>query len=376
MIYLDHAATSPLRPAAQAAMADALAVYGNPSSVHQVGQKARFMLDEARRSITEVLGVRPEALVFTASGTEANNLALQGVMAAHPGKRLLVSSIEHACVTNAAQALAAQGVPVAWIPVDAQGVVNMDWLAQELAKGDVALVSVMHANNEIGTLQPIAEIAKLCRQYGAYCHTDAVQTVGHIPVNTPALGSHLLSFSAHKFGGPLGVGGLVVGADVTMNALVHGGAQERNRRAGTENMPAIVGAAAALQEAVAQTTQETELYNHFAAQLTALIPTLTGVQMVANTADKLAHICQLLTPGIMGEDLVMALDIAGIAVSQGAACSSGKVTPSHVLGALGYNEHEAQCGIRVSAGWCTTRADIQTFIQTLNDVMQRHQRAA
>ena len=238
-VYLDHAATTPLKPAAHDAMVEALAVFGNPSSVHGEGQAARALLDDSRRLMADVLEVRAERVVLTSGGTEAANLAIGGVMAAAKGKKVAIAGVEHDCVIGAAWRH-----DVVEIPVDADGVVKLDALEKILSAGDVALVCLMHANNETGVIQPVREAAALAHAHGALLFVDAVQTVGHLDVKPDELGADLLGFSAHKFGGPKGVGALVVKPELHFVPQLLGGAQERGRRAGTENLPAVAGMAA------------------------------------------------------------------------------------------------------------------------------------
>lgn len=365
-IYLDYAASAPLRPAARARMVELLEVFGNPSSIHAEGQTARMALDDSRRAIADVLGVRAERVVFTSGGTEANNLALRGVAAVSSGKRLLVSAIEHDCVRNTGLALGAEE-----IPVDAGGLVRLDWLRDELARGelargDVALVSVMHANNENGILQPIEAVAAMCKAAGVVFHTDAVQTVGHLPVDVDALGADLVSFAAHKFGGPRGVGALVLKPELEMLATITGGAQERNRRAGTENVAAIGGAAAALAEAISNMNEERMRARAFNELVCAAAETM-GLRVVGKDSPRVEHVVQLLTPK-NGSDVVIGMDLKGVAISQGSACGSGKVKESHVLRAMGFNSDEASRAVRVSWGWGTTEAEIRAGLAALRAV--------
>lgn len=341
-IYFDYAATAPLRPEARVAMLEALEAFGNPSSVHGEGQAARFLLDSSRRKVADALGVRAERMVFTSGGTEANNLALRGC-----GGGILYSAVEHDCVLDTAAALG--GVV---IPVGADGVVDLAALRDLLARGGVKVVSVMHANNETGVVQPIKEVAALVREFGALLHVDAVQTVGHIAVDVDALGADLLSFSGHKFGGPKGVGALVVKPELKMQALLTGGAQERNRRAGTENMPGIAGMAAALKAAAGGMARERAVADEIGAVVAGALP--AGAEMVAAGSERVPHIMQLRTPGKRGEDVVIGMDLKGVAVSQGSACSSGRVQASHVLKAMGFDDVAAGEGVRLSWGWAST----------------------
>lgn len=360
--YLDYAASAPLRPAAKAKMVELLDLFGNPSSIHAEGQAARMELDQSRRTIADILGVRAERVVFTSGGTEANNLCLRGVAAASSGKRLLVSALEHDCVRNTGKALGAED-----IPVDNGGLVRLDWLRDELARGDVGLVSVMHANNENGILQPIEAVTAMCKAAGVPFHTDAVQTVGHLPVDVDALGADMLTFTAHKFGGPRGVGVVVLKAEVEMVAAITGGAQERNRRAGTENVAAIGGAAAALQEAVANMNAERTRARTFNTTVCAAAEEMS-LSVVGKESPRVEHVVQLITPK-NGSDVVIGMDLKDVAISQGSACGSGKVKESHVLRAMGYSAEEASQAVRLSWGWATTEAEIAAGLQALKHVV-------
>ncbi len=362
-VYLDYAATTPLRLQAKEAMLAALEHFGNPSSVHQYGQAARGLLDGARRQLADLLAVRAERVVFTSGGTEANNLALRGVMAKAPGQTLLVSALEHDCVRQTAAALAQSGVRVEEIPATAAGVIDLAWLTERLQRGDVALVSLMHANNETGVLQPVAEAAALAHAKGALLHTDAVQTVGHCVVEPDALGADLLTFTAHKFGGPKGAGALILKPEVAMLATQTGGAQERNRRGGTENLASVAGLAAALAAALEHLTRETEAALALAAYLERNLP--AGVALVAPNSPKVPHVRQLRTPGRKGEDMVLKLDMAGVATSQGSACSSGRVQASHVLQAMGFDLTAAAEGLRLSWGWNSQPTDLAAALAAL-----------
>ncbi len=344
-------------------------IWGNPSSVHRTGQDARHTLDTARRTMAECLQTRAERIIFTSGGTEANNLALRGMAARNPGSTILVSSIEHDCIRTTANTLHAQNIAhVEEIPVTPEGIVNMDWLTHRLTRSPVAMVSVMHANNETGVIQPIEYISSICRKHGATFHTDAVQTVGHLPIHFEALGADMLTLSAHKFGGPKGAGALVVKPEIPLNSVITGGAQERNRRAGTENTMAIMGMAAALESAMSAMDEETRAANTWAKSLEKGLP--STIHMVAPKAEKVPHVRQFLTPGLKGEDAVIALDLQGIAASQGAACSSGRVSASHVLQAMGFSEHEAAEGLRLSWGWATTESDIHRAITALQTLVK------
>ncbi|MBL8658993.1 MAG: cysteine desulfurase [Rhodospirillales bacterium] len=353
-IYLDHNATTPLRPEAAAAVAAAQGVVGNPSSVHGFGRAARRVIEDAREQVAALVAAPPASVIFTSGGTEANTLALHGT----ERRRVLVSAVEHASVLEVA-------ADAERIPVDRDGVVDLDALAAVLVMNErPALVSVMLANNETGVIQPVAAVAEVAARHGALVHCDAVQAAGKIRVDPAALGVHLLSLSAHKLGGPPGVGALIVnGTDV--EAQLVGGGQERRRRAGTENIAGIAGfgaAAAAVgveaaQRAAAARTKA--LRGRLEAGVMAATP---SARVIAADAERLVNTVCILTPGVPAETLVMALDLAGVAVSAGSACSSGKVAGSHVLRAMGLGEHLARQAVRVSLGWTTTEREIDDFV--------------
>jgi cysteine desulfurase len=361
-VYLDYAATAPLRPEVRARMVELLDVFGNPSSVHAEGQMARSVVDDSRRAVADILGVRAERIVFTSGGTEANNMALRGFAARNPKRKILVSAVEHDCVRNTGKVLGADV-----LVVDADGVVKLEALAVHLARGDVGLVSVMHANNENGVVQPVEDIAAMCKRAGVVFHTDAVQTVGHMPVGVDETGADMLSFAAHKFGGPKGAGVLVLKSELEMEAVLTGGAQERKRRAGTENVLAIGGMATALAVAVEKMHAERALA---AAMAGALEASLTGLKLevVGGDAVKVAHVRQVLVPGIKGEDVVIGMDMRGVAVSQGSACGSGTVKESHVLRAMGKDTTAAGQAVRLSWGWGSRLQDVDAAVSALKGV--------
>ena len=374
-IYLDHNATTPVAPAVADATARALRdVFGNPSSVHAWGQEAKTALDEARSAVARLIGAEPTEIVFTSGGSESNNLAIRGVAeaAARGGRRRLVAgAIEHEAVLRTLKALDGQVGSTALVGVDERGVVTPEGLAEALTE-DTALVSVMHANNEIGTIQPVAELAALARERGALVHTDAVQSVGKIPVDVRGLGVDLLSLSGHKFNGPKGAGVLWIRRGTRLHAQLTGGRQERNRRAGTENLPAIVGLGAAarrLLEAGRKGADDvTGLRDRLEAGILSGVPGTAvnggGSPRVGNTSNISFH-------GVEAESLLIALDLEGIAVSTGSACSSGTLEPSHVLRAMGLSPHRAQNSIRFSLGLGNTRADVDRVVEVLPGIVDR-----
>ena len=337
--YLDHNATSPLRPAALDAMVEALHAGGNPSSVHRPGRAARARIDKARKQVAALVGALPGEVVFTSGGTEANNVALHG------HQRVLVSAIEHESVLKA--------VPgAACIPVDGNGVLDLAALERMLTSKP-SLVSVMFANNETGVIQPIAEVVRLARASGALVHCDAVQAAGKVPVDLHGLGVDYLSLSAHKLGGPTGVGALVVREGVPLVTDRFGGGQESYRRAGTENVAGIAGFGAAA-EASRDGLDVAALRERIEASLPG--------RVYGAAAPRLPNTTCLSMPGVKAETQVMALDLAGVAVSAGSACSSGKVNRSAVLTAMGVEPAEAETAIRISCGWNTVFEDIERLI--------------
>lgn len=344
-IYLDYNATAPLRPAAHAAMQDLLWGPANPSSVHRFGRDAKKHMEEARRSVAEMVSAWSNEVVFCASGTEANHLALRGSGAG----RVLVSAVEHSSVLKAAA-----HEPIA---VDGHGIVKLEALAAMLTGGSAVLVSVMLANNETGVIQPIREIAALCHEHGALLHCDAVQALGKVPVDFGALGADMLTLSAHKCGGPVGAAALVVRRGLPLRALLEGGGQEQGRRAGTENVAALCGFAAALADTGGATVAELQRWRDgMEASLRA-----EGAIVVGAQAHRLPNTSCLIMPGVGSELQLMDFDLAGIAISAGSACSSGRIEPSHVLAAMGIEKSEASYAIRVSSGWATRQADIHAF---------------
>lgn len=357
MVYLDHNATAPIRPEARAAAIEALALTGNPSSVHRFGRTARRLVEDARERVAAFIGATPGGIVFTSGGTEANDLAIKGA----GRRRVLISAVEHASVVEAAQKAAAE---VRVIPVDRNGAVDLHTLESMLAASrEPALISIMLANNETGTIQPIAEAAAIAHRFGALVHCDAVQAVGRLALDVRALGVDLLTISAHKLGGPLGAGTLVVGEQVPLESQIRGGGQESGRRAGTENVPAIAGfgaAAEAAQAALPAFSKLAEWRDRLEVAARALVP---GARVYGAGAARLANTSCLAMPGVTAETQVIALDLAGIAVSAGAACSSGKVSPSRVLAAMAVPESEAACAIRVSLGWTSVETDINRFLE-------------
>lgn len=361
--YLDHNATSPVRPQARDAMIAALDVCGNASSVHGEGRKARALIEAARDDIARALGTIPATVVFTSGGTESCNQAIRGVEV----DRIIVSAIEHPCVLEAATAT---GKPVSMIPVDEHGVVRLDALDDLLSNGKGrALVSVMLANNETGTIQPVSAAVALAQRHGALVHCDAVQALGKLPVNCGLLGVDMLSVSAHKLGGPQGVGALLVRDGLAVAPLVRGGGQELRRRAGTENVAAIAGFAAAVNAAAENESDNKALRGVIETALENGPGTVrifsTGVERLPNT------VCFALE-GLAADTALISFDLDGVAVSSGSACSSGKVAASHVLQAMGVPAPQAASAIRISLGWNSTREDVDRFVNSWQRIAGRH----
>jgi cysteine desulfurase len=374
-IYFDHNATTPVDPAVAEVMARTLVEeFGNPSSVHHFGQRAKGILDEARSAVATLVGGEPSEIVFTSGGTEADNFALRGVAEALEvtGRRHLVASaIEHEAVLNTLKALARRGWRTTLVPVDATGIVRPEALTEALAD-DTALVSVMHANNEIGTVQPVAALAALAHARGALFHTDAVQSIGKIPVDVRGLGLDLLSLSAHKFNGPKGAGALWIKRGARVTSVLTGGKHERNRRAGTENVPAIAGLGLAARLAARKLASEparlAALRDRIEAGILAAIP---GTTVNGAVTPRVPNTTNISFEGIEAESLLIALDLEGIAVSTGSACSSGTLEPSHVLRAMGLPSPRTQSSISFSLGAGNTVEQADYLLEKLPGIVAK-----
>ena len=387
-VYLDHAATTPMVPAAIEAMTSQFGTVGNPSSLHAAGRRARRVVEESRETIARALGCRPGEVVFTAGGTEADNLALKGIYWARhdadPARtRILASAIEHHAVLDPLDWLAEhEGTEVELIGVDERGRLDVDALraAIERDPGSVALISVMWANNEVGTLQPIDEVVAAAAPYAIPVHTDAVQAVGAVPVDFAASGVDALTFTGHKLGGPYGAGALVVRRDLAIVPLEHGGGQERNVRSGTLDTPAIAGLAAAVEEAVKRQPEHAEamraLRDDLVRRVLAAVPEahLHGAPLEGGTLDAPARLpgnAHLGFPGCEGDSLLMLLDARGIECSTGSACSAGVPQPSHVLLAMGCDPQQARHSLRFSLGHTSTPADVDALVEAITPVVER-----
>ena len=374
-VYFDHNATTPVDAAAADTMMRVLRdEYGNPSSVHRLGQQAKSVLDEARTSVSTLIGAEPSELVFTSGGTESDNFALRGAAEAlePTGRRhLIASAIEHEAVLVTLKALARRGWRITLLPVGESGIVTADAL-REVLTDDTAIVSVMHANNELGTIQPVAELAAIAHDRGALFHTDAVQSVAKVPVTVRALGIDLLSLSAHKFNGPKGAGALWIKRGTRITPILTGGKHERARRAGTENVPAIAGMGVAAAQARLKLGTEAArvaaLRDRLEQEILARIP---GTTVNGAREPRVPNTTNISFERVEAESLLIALDLEGVAVSTGAACSSGTLEPSHVLRAMGLPTHRAQNSIRFSLGAGNTDAEIDYLLEKLPRAVEK-----
>lgn len=373
-IYMDNAATTPLKREVLDAMMPYLTEeYGNASSIYATGRDARSALDEARQTAADALGAKANEIYFTSCGSEADNWAIKGVAYAHQnrGKHIISTQIEHHAVLHTLQYLEKQGFEVTYLPVDEYGLISLDDLKGAI-RADTILITIMFANNEIGTIEPIKEIAQIAHEHKIIFHTDAVQAVGHVPIDVKDLGVDLLSLSAHKIYGPKGVGALYIKNGVKLDTFMHGGAQERGRRAGTENVAGIVGLAKALALAAADLEQNI-------AHLTSLRDRLIdGVQkqipfcrLNGHPTKRLCNNVNFSFQYIEGESLLLMLDMKGVAASSGSACTSGSLDPSHVLLAIGLPHEIAHGSLRLSIGDFTTEEDVDYVLEVLGPIVQR-----
>ncbi|MEU8225722.1 cysteine desulfurase family protein [Kribbella sp. NPDC048915] len=379
-VYLDHAATTPMLPSAIEAMTYHLTRTGNASSLHGSGRCARRTVEEARESLAASLGAQPSEIVFTSGGTEADNLALKGLwwsrLAADPRRRrILLSGIEHHAVLDPAIWLARhEGAEIEWLTVDELGRVSPDDVreAVEREPESVSFVTLMMANNEVGTLQPVADVAAIAREHGIPVHTDAVQAIGQVPVDFAELGVDAMTVSAHKLGGPYGVGALVVHKETQLTPILHGGGQERDVRSGTLDVPATAAFAVAAEHAVKHQADEalrlTELRDLLVAGITG---TIEGALLSGDPVDRLPNNAHLSFSDCEGDSLLLLLDARGIEVSTGSACNAGVAEPSHVLLAMGYDDQRARGSLRFTLGHTSTRADIDAVLEAIGPVVDR-----
>jgi cysteine desulfurase len=375
-IYLDHAATTPLRPEVLTAMLPYLTDhFGNPSSIHAEGRRARQGLDEARETVGRILGAKPREVVFTSGGSEADNLALKGAAwaASARGRHIVTSSVEHKAVLNTCSVLERSGFMVTYLPVDRYGRVDPADVSAAITER-TTVVSIMYANNEVGTLQPIAEIGAICRERRVMFHTDAVQAGGMLPLNVDALGVDLLSLGAHKLYGPKGVGALFIRQGTGLMPQIQGGAQERQRRAGTENVAGIVGFARALELAQgdpAARDGENARLAGLRDRLVAEAMAVAQVELTGHPTERLANNASFIIEGVEGGDLVAGLDLEGVAASTGSACTTGSTEPSHVLLAMGISAERAPGSLRLTAGRDTTTSDVDRALDAVRTVVAR-----
>ena len=372
-IYLDYNSTTPVDPRVLAAMMPYLAEsYGNANSIHSAGQRARAAVDAARQSVADLLGAKSSEIVFTCGGTEADNLAIFGIVnpCDQPRKHVVTTAIEHHAVLNTAQALEKQGVDVTYVPVSREGIVDPEDI-REAMRPETVLVSVMLANNEIGTIQPIEEIGRIAAEEDVYFHCDAVQAAGKMAIDVRKLGVDLLSISGHKLYAPKGVGALFVRSGTELGPLFFGGHHERDRRPGTENVPGIVGlgkaAELAMENLGADAARLAALRDRFESALLAL----PGVRVNGSARERVPNTSNLLFEAAGGESLVIALDLQGVMCSSGAACSSGAVEPSHVLTAIGLTPDQARSSLRFSLGRPTTEQEVDEAIRIIPPVLER-----
>jgi len=380
-VYLDHAATTPMLPAAVEAMTSVLTTVGNASSLHGSGRAARRRIEESRESIAAALGARPSEVIFVSGGTEGDNLAVKGIYWGRRAqdsrrRRILASAVEHHAVIDAVEWLVEhEDAQVTWLPVDGSGRVDPTTLREELSRhaGEVALVSVMWANNEVGTVMPITELAAIAAEFDVPMHSDAVQAVAHLPVDFTASGLSALTLAAHKFGGPQGVGALLLGRQVPCVPLAHGGGHERDVRSGTQDTASIVAMAAALREVTSdlpgRTAELARLRDLLVEGVEAAIP--DAILNGPREAGRLPNNAHFTFPGCEGDSLLMLLDAAGIECSTGSACTAGVARASHVLVAMGADPVKARGSLRFSLGHTTTRGDIDKLIETLPSVVDR-----
>ncbi|MBN9618647.1 MAG: cysteine desulfurase [Actinobacteria bacterium] len=382
--YLDHAATTPMLPEAISAVAEVMGAVGNPSSLHAAGRAARRRVEEARERLAAAVGARPSEVVLTAGGTEADNLAVKGIYWARRDadprrRRVIVSAVEHHAVLDAADWLAAhEGAEVTWLPVDAAGLVDPDALRAALAADpdSAAVVSVMWANNEVGTVQPVAELAEIAREHGVPIHCDAVQAVGAVPVDFAASGLDAMTMTGHKLGGPVGAGALLLRRDVVCVPLLHGGGQERDVRSGTLDAAGVVGLATATDLAVERRPEVAARVAALRDDLVAgVLREVAGVTVNGHPSRRLPGIANLTFAGCEGDALLMLLDAQGVECSTGSACSAGVAQPSHVLLAMGADPAAARATLRLSLGHDSTAVDVRAAVEAIVPAVERARRA-
>ena len=373
-IYLDYAATTPTHPEVLKAMLPYFTdAFGNPSSIHSFGQEAKEAIEKARSQVSALIGARSEEIVFTGSGTEADNFALKGVVLANQGKgnHIITSSIEHHAVSETCKFLEKQGLSVTYLPVDGYGMVDPSGVKKAIT-GKTILISVMHASNEVGTIEPIAEIGNIAREAEVYLHTDAVQAAGHIPVDVNKLNVDLLSISAHKLYGPKGIGALYIRKGTKISSFIHGGNQERGKRASTENVPAIVGFGKATEIAQQEMLEEARKLTVLRDRLIeGILGSIEHTRLNGHPVIRLPNNVNVSVDYVEGESMLLNLDLAGICASTGSACSSAELEPSHVLLAMGLPHLQAHGSLRFSSGKWTTEEDINRVLSVLPGIVSK-----
>jgi cysteine desulfurase len=371
-IYLDYAATSPVLPEVLDAMLPFfMSCFGNPSGIHENGRETRKAVEQARREVAETLGAESREIVFTSGGSESDNLAIEGTAFAlrQKGNHIITSQIEHHAVLNTCRWLEKQGFRVTYLPVDASGLVDPDSVRDAIGN-DTVLVSIMTANNEIGTVEPVSEIGEICREKGVLFHTDAVQAIGMMNIHAAEINADLISLSAHKFHGPKGTGALYIRKGTKLESLIHGGAQERGLRAGTENVPGIVGMGKAITVAAKEREENQQRIRELRDQMIRIVlERIPGSQLNGHPEKRLANNCHFSFAGIESEALLLRLDLAGISVSGGSACTSGSMEPSHVLQAIGLKNEMLKSGIRMTMGRETTREEIEKTAEKMSEII-------
>jgi cysteine desulfurase len=373
-IYLDHAATTPTHPEVVKVMLPYFTdAFGNPSSIYSYGQEAKGAIEEARTKVAELIGARSEEIIFTSGGTEADNHALQGVAYSNEnkGNHIITTPIEHHAVMEACEFLKRRGFRITYLPVDEYGLVDPRDVKKAITDKTI-LITVMHASNEVGTIEPISEIGKIAQEAGIYFHTDAVQAVGHIPVNVDDLSVDLLSISAHKLYGPKGVGALYVRKGTRLVSFMHGGEQEKRRRAGTENVPSIVGLGKAMEIAGQEMGRETEWLNYLRDKLIkGLMERIDHIRLNGHPTKRLPNNVNVSVDFVEGESMILNLDLEGICASTGSACSSASLEPSHVLLSLGLPQEQAHGSLRFTMGRENTEADVERVLEVLPGIVAK-----
>ena len=373
IIYMDHAATTYTAEEVVKAMLPYFSEeFGNPSSVYSIGQSNKTALDLARKQVASAINAQPDEIFFTNGGTESDNWALKGVAFANErkGKHIITTAIEHHAILHSCEWLASRGFDITYLPVDKYGMVSPESVEKAI-RPDTILISVMYANNEVGTIQPIAEIGKIARDHGIYFHTDAVQAVGHVPIDVVADNIDLLSLSGHKFYGPKGTGALYIRKGTRIQNFIHGGAQEKKRRAGTENVPGIVGLGAAIERAVDEMPEETKRLSALRDELTRELLKIPATHLNGHPTKRLPNNTNIIFEYIEGESILLFLNMKGICASTGSACNSASLEPSHVLTAMGISHEIAHGSIRLTVGERTTEEDVKYVIAALTETVAK-----